>query len=202
MIGPIHCPKNFGRLPVPLVIGLVSLACGLTAQHNAQAQVVVHLPQYSQFRVNSSFFVPDGGSVYQGGVGRMSMGSNSAGIPMLGNVPGLGRLGRNRGIGYSTSSTGVVTTAKIYNMREIGDGILNGTHDSYGNRIQAEPTYPFRNSDPVRTGSPSAYDERPRQFAQGRTSTAADREPGIQSMSPEQILRRAKFLKANLGRNR
>lgn len=176
------------------LLAAVLLAFGIMGSQPLRAQVVVFLPEYSQFRVNSSFFVPDGGSVYQGGVGRSAMGATSSGVPFLGNVPGLGRLGRNRGIGYSTGTTGVVTTARVFNMREIGDGLLNGTHDRYGNLIRTPA-----NSQ----GAPPSNSIVPGVPSTGTASRSANRSPGgSKSWSPDMIERRARFLKANLGRNR
>lgn len=164
-------------------------------QASADAQVVVFLPEYSQFRVNSSFFVPDGGSLYQGGIGRMGQGYNSSGIPMLGNVPGVGRLGRNQGIGYTTQSTGVITTARSYSLREIGDGILNGTHDRYGNRI-ATP-YPARPNDPMSFADPADQ-------ATAFPASSTGRSPATgrsRFTTQAEIQNRATFLKSHLGRN-
>lgn len=173
---------------------LCLLAYGWLGIQPANAQVVVFLPEYSQFRVNSSFFVPDGGSLYQGGIGRSAMGASSSGVPGLGNIPGLGRLGRNRGIGYSTGTSGVVTTARVFNMREIGEGLLKGTHDRYGNLIRPPATIDGSTAaSSFSSGSPST----------GSAWDARKNRPGeYGSWSSEMIERRARFLKANLGRNR
>lgn len=201
-----------GRVCLWSLLGTWLLSCQLPSA-NSQ---VVFLPEYSQFRMNSSFFVPDGGSLYGGGVSRFSQGSRSQGVPGLSNVPGLGRLGSNRSTWGSAGGTGVTTQATIYNMREIGDGILAGTHDRDGNLISppawdAEPSDTrsgfqngpsfrngpgFRNGPSYRNGN-ALGGRRAESIRGGEGSTNT----GGRERSAEEIQRKANFMKQHLGRN-
>ena len=174
------------------ITGCMVFLIAILPSRSSEGQVGVYLPQYSQFSVQSSFFIPDGGSLYQGGTGRMGMGYNAAGMPFLGNVPGVGRLGRNRGIGYSSNATSVVTSVQSYSLREIGDGLLAGTHDRYGNVI-----VPYRNQD--QEPAPSLNNTSPASTLSVYPSSS---NRPANNRSPEEIRQRARFLKANLGRNR
>jgi hypothetical protein len=89
----------------------------------AMAQTV-QLPTRHVFGGSTSVWVPDGGSTYLGGVGRSAYGSTSRGTPLLGGVPLVDRLFRNRAIGSSQSATGVAVHATIIDLQEADQAVL------------------------------------------------------------------------------
>ncbi|MEZ6110141.1 MAG: hypothetical protein R3C99_03880 [Pirellulaceae bacterium] len=99
-----------------VTIGAIALLAFLGA-HEAWGQAV-QLPTYSQFGVQTSALVPDGGAAYLGGVRRSAIGSVSRGLP------GGGPLFKNRAIGRSDSATGVSVHATIIDLRELDEAVL------------------------------------------------------------------------------
>jgi type II secretory pathway component GspD/PulD (secretin) len=89
----------------------------------ANAQTV-QLPTITGFNVQTTVIVPDGGTMLLGSVNRSSMGSTSRGVPLLSNIPGAGRLFRNRGIGQETSSGTATVSAQIISLRELEPAVL------------------------------------------------------------------------------
>lgn len=89
----------------------------------ATAQTV-QLPTRHVFGGSTSVWVPDGGSTYLGGVGRSAYGSTSRGTPLLGGVPLVDRLFRNRAIGSSQSASGVAVHATIIDLQEADQAVL------------------------------------------------------------------------------
>ena len=90
----------------------------------ATAQVTVQLPSVSVFDVRTVVSVPDGGTVYLGGVSRTGYGSISRGVPLLSNIPGAGRLFKNRAIGRETSNSGMSISAKILSLQEMEEDLM------------------------------------------------------------------------------
>ena len=84
----------------------------------------VQLPTIDVFNVQTTVMVPDGGTMMLGSIGRSSMGETSRGVPLLGNIPGAGRLFRNRAAGSETSAGNATVSAKIISMRELEPEIL------------------------------------------------------------------------------
>ncbi|GEM_PF-2444591 len=187
-----------------IIVFVLALVVWCRSQSMVAGQVVVFLPEYSQFRVNSSFFVPDGGSLYQGGVSRFSQGATNRGVPGLSNIPGAGRLFGNRSIGGSTSSFGVVTTARLHSMRDIGEGILAGTHDQYGNLIPAPRINQSFSRDIGSSNSVGQSNAVPTNSSfegAGQGGRSSNRRVTVGQSSADDLQRRAQFLKKNLGRN-
>ena len=83
----------------------------------------IQLPTFSFFTVSTTVSVPDSGGAFLGGVRRSRSGMTSQGVPVLGKVPGLSRLFRNKGIGSSHSSSGASVTATIIDHAEM-DALL------------------------------------------------------------------------------
>ena len=101
----------------------------------AAAAQTVQLPTIDVFTIQTSVMVPDGGTMLLGTIGRSSMGETMRGVPLLGNIPGAGRLFRNRGIGQETSAGTATVSAQILSMREMEEGVL-----AEGNRrLQSAP---------------------------------------------------------------
>ena len=80
---------------------------------------VVQLPTFTQFHVTTTVSVPDSGGAYLGGIKRLREGSTTRGVPGLGQVPMLGRLFKNRGIGREAGSSGVSVHAQILDREEL-----------------------------------------------------------------------------------
>lgn len=101
----------------------------------AQSQTV-QLPTIIVFNVQTTVIIPDGGTMLLGSVGRSAMGETSRGVPLLSNVPGAGRLFRNRVTGQETSARNATATAQIISLREMEPEIL-----AEGNRRLAESNH-------------------------------------------------------------
>ena len=84
----------------------------------------VQLPTFDIFGVNTTVSVPDRGSALLGGVTRSSSGVDSRGVPMLGRIPGVGRLFRNQAIGREDSSGQAHVTARIIDLHEMDEAVL------------------------------------------------------------------------------
>jgi type II secretory pathway component GspD/PulD (secretin) len=109
------------------LILVLAIFIGLAIQQASDAQVpstTVQLPTIVAFNVQTTVIIPDGGTMMLGSVGRSSMGSTERGVPLLSNIPGAGRLFRNRGIGQETSARTATATAQIISMKELEPAIL------------------------------------------------------------------------------
>lgn len=84
----------------------------------------VQLPTFRYSTVNTTVSVPDRGAVHLGGVNRAATASTSRGVPLLGKVPGLGPLTRNRGISRTTSATSMSVHATIIDHAELDRQVL------------------------------------------------------------------------------
>ncbi len=91
---------------------------------HALTQNVVQLPTFHFTTVDTTVSVPDGGSAYLGGILSASSGINSSGVPILGKLPGLGRLFGNRAIGRDVSANSMRVHATIIDLNEMDDMIL------------------------------------------------------------------------------
>lgn len=78
----------------------------------------VQLPTFNVTTVNTTVSVPDRGAVMLGGIDRSRSGSVSRGVPLLGKIPGVSPLFKNRGIGSETSSSRIWATARIISLEE------------------------------------------------------------------------------------
>ena len=114
-----------------LATGVWLAAVGATAQ-------TVQLPTFSSASVGTTVVVPDRGAAYLGGVNSAAEGRSEFGVPILGNVPYLGRLGRNVGIGQDTRASSMWVTATIHDFDAMDQALLNtpspdGFTSTYGN---------------------------------------------------------------------
>ncbi len=99
-----------------LMLAVVSASVAVSA--SAQAQTVF-LPSFQNFSYRGSVSVPDGGRIRLGGVNSSREQAQSAGVPGLGNVPGLGRAFGNRSISRGTEASNLSATAKVLVMSEL-----------------------------------------------------------------------------------
>ncbi|MED5286366.1 MAG: hypothetical protein VYC71_10295, partial [Planctomycetota bacterium] len=79
-------------------MGALLLVTFLT--HKAPGQVI-QLPTYRTFGIGTTVLVPDRGTVELGRVTRGQIGAISRGVPVLGRIPGLGPVFRQRSVGAS-----------------------------------------------------------------------------------------------------
>jgi type II secretory pathway component GspD/PulD (secretin) len=106
-----------------LAISTAVLIGGLFVAENLVGQTV-QLPTVTVFDIQTTVMVPDGGTMLLGSIGRSALGETMRGVPLLGNVPGAGRLFRNRGIGSETSARTATASAQIISMQELEPQIL------------------------------------------------------------------------------
>jgi hypothetical protein len=99
------------------IVTVAVVAVALVSSSVALGQSV-QLPTFDMFTVNTTVSVPDGGTTLLGGVNRYAAGRDSAGVPMLGKVPFVGRPFGSRGIGTSASASNVTATARIIILEE------------------------------------------------------------------------------------
>ena len=100
----------------------------LFASTSAIAQnprITLQLPTFNFTTVDTTVNVPDGGSALLGGIDRVQEGSNELGVPILGQVPFLNRLFKNRGIGRDVSSSRFRAHAKILILEELEQEVMN-----------------------------------------------------------------------------
>src|ERR1700752_3678368 len=83
---------------------VVSFLWGGTFLAEKASSQTVQLPTVHSFTVQTTVMVPDGGTMLLGSIGRSAMGETLRGVPLLGNIPGAGRLFKNRAIGQETSA--------------------------------------------------------------------------------------------------
>ena len=93
----------------------------------SSAQVTVQLPTFHVTGVSTTVLVPDGGSVYLGGVTDSSIGASSYGSPFGGNLPGLRRNLATRSFGRSTSTSNFWASATIIDHAELDRAVLAET---------------------------------------------------------------------------
>ncbi len=94
------------------------------ALNSAVFAQTVQLPTVQIFSIGTTVVVPDRGSAFLGGVDRVSMGSDTFGVPGFSKIPGAGRLFTNQGIGKSVSSSSAWASATIIDHTEIDRAIL------------------------------------------------------------------------------
>ena len=114
--------KSSGILSFSTLICL-AIWLGPAATPSAEGQTVL-LPTFRTFTINGSVRVPDGGSMFLGGVKSHAEGSVSRGLPILGNVPGAGRLFKNRAIGRESGASNSRVHAQIIIMEELEQEVL------------------------------------------------------------------------------
>lgn len=84
----------------------------------------IQLPTFHYFTVATTVVVPDRGGMLVGGVDRASYGSSTFGVPGLGDVPGAGRLFKNRGIGSEIRTSRLFAGATIMDLDELDRAVL------------------------------------------------------------------------------
>lgn len=113
-------------------LGTLLIAASLSAQLAQQQPVVVQQPVFEFFTTNTTVTVPDGGQALLGGVDSARFGSTSRGVPMLGKLPGVGRLFNNRAIGSEVNASRNSVRARIIDLREMDEAILGSGASSSG----------------------------------------------------------------------
>jgi len=88
-------------------------------------QITLQLPTFNFTTVGTTVNVPDGGSAMLGGIDRVREGSNEVGMPILGQVPYLNRLFKNRAIGRDVSSSRFRAHAKILILEELEQEVMD-----------------------------------------------------------------------------
>ena len=116
---------NLLRLSPIAVLGPLLIATSLGAQ-------TVQQPVFEFFSTNTTVTVPDGGAALLGGVDSARFGSTSRGVPVLGKLPGVGRLFNNRAIGSEMNSSRNYVRARIIDLREMDEAILGSGASTSG----------------------------------------------------------------------
>jgi len=102
---------------------LVAISVTLSIAGIAQSQVV-QLPTFRRFTVNTTVSVPDRGTAQLGGVTTARSGSTTNSVPILGRLPGLNRVFRNRGFGSESSVSRSFVKATIIDLEEMDQAVL------------------------------------------------------------------------------
>jgi len=109
------------------------VSCAITWQaQTGFAQGAVQLPEFNFSTVNTTVTAPDGGTVLLGSINRVAEGSTDRGVPLLGKVPGLNRLFKNRGIGREVGARNFTVNPRIIileeeEQRQVGRPSSSGT---------------------------------------------------------------------------
>ncbi len=98
-------------------LGLIVVLSAIGAADEPAASTV-QLPTFAFTTVGTTISAPDGGSAYLGGIKRLSEGSVTRGVPILGKVPMLNRFFKNRGIGRSVSAQNFHVSPRIIILEE------------------------------------------------------------------------------------
>lgn len=99
-----------------------AITCSL-APSSGGAQTV-QLPTYRVFSTNSSVLVPDRGAAYLGGNTSVRSGASNLGLPILGQLPLVGRPFRNRAFGRDVTGRHSWVTAQIIDHRQWDAAVL------------------------------------------------------------------------------
>jgi len=164
-----------------LSLPLLSLVAGLA--HGQLPGTSVQLPTYSFFNTNSTVLVPDGGSVFLGGIGRASSGRNEFGSPLLPL--------RNVGIGGQRGASNVHVSVTIHDFAAMDEYLLGqaaGRQDisaaALKTTFQVETAGIGRAYESSRASNPGTWEVVP-----SRSSLAPQ---GLASSVAEERLRRAR----------
>jgi len=114
------------RSGASMALGAIAIMSALTTlpARQADAQITLQLPQVAVFNVQTVVSAPDGGSAFLGGIGRSSTGAITRGVPGLSNIPGAGRLFRNRAIGRETSNSSARAHVQIFSLQEMEKEVM------------------------------------------------------------------------------
>ncbi len=97
----------------------------LTSGMSGFGQTVVQQPVFQSFSTDTTVTVPDGGQALLGGIDSARYGSTSRGTPILGKLPGVGRLFSNRASGSEFNSSRNYVRTRIIDLNEWDQAILN-----------------------------------------------------------------------------
>jgi hypothetical protein len=111
--------RQWLRLEIqPTVAKVVALRNFSTTLGGNTAPVEFQLPELEVQSVNTSAFLPDGGSLLLGGLSRIRNIERRAEVPWIGQIPVLGFLFKSEGFNDERSSLMVLVKATITNIRE------------------------------------------------------------------------------------
>lgn len=111
--------RKWLRLEIqPTVARIVSLRAFSTTLGGNTAPVEFQLPELEVQSVNTSAFLPDGGSLMLGGLSRIRNIERRAEVPWLGKIPLLGFLFKSEGYNDERDSLMILVTARITDVRE------------------------------------------------------------------------------------
>ncbi|QDV08241.1 Type IV pilus biogenesis and competence protein PilQ precursor [Planctomycetes bacterium Poly30] len=111
--------RKWLRLEIqPTVARIVSLRAFSTTLGGNTAPVEFQLPELQVQSVNTSAFLPDGGSLMLGGLSRIRNIERRAEVPWLGKIPLLGFLFKTEGYNDERDSLMILVTARITDVRE------------------------------------------------------------------------------------
>ena len=104
------------------IFGFAVQADSLNAQQRLRS--TVQLPTFRVFGVNTTVWVPVGGQTHLGSVKRYASGSTSRGVPIVGNIPGAGRLFNNRAIGSESSIASSSVQVQVHDFDAMDKALL------------------------------------------------------------------------------
>lgn len=108
-----------------LLIGLAAFPAVAQRRYPAApAGTTLQLPTFAFTSATTTVSVPDQGEVFLGGIKRSALQSSSRGVPVLGKLPGPGRLFRNRGISREQGALNMSVRAQIIDLNELDEQIL------------------------------------------------------------------------------
>lgn len=111
-----------------MAFGLVCLFYAVFPNNSVHAQQPlrssVQLPTFRVFGVNTTVWVPVGGRTHLGSIKRYASGSTSRGVPIVGNIPGAGRLFNNRVIGSESSASTSSVQVQVHDLDAMDKALL------------------------------------------------------------------------------
>ncbi|MDX1961547.1 MAG: hypothetical protein SFX18_00250 [Pirellulales bacterium] len=110
------------------------LLCCWTIPCSAQT---VQLPTFRFFGVSTTVEVPDGGSASLGGNTSSFLGSQTNGVPLLGNNPGLSPLARQRAITQGGTASQISVTAQIHDQEALDTALLGMPVEEFRRQVAA-----------------------------------------------------------------
>ena len=111
--------RKWLRLEIqPTVARIVSIRNFSTTLGGNTAPVEFQLPELEVQSVNTSAFLPDGGSLMLGGLSRIRNVERRAEVPWLGKIPIVGFLFKTEGYNDERDSLMILVTARITDVRE------------------------------------------------------------------------------------
>lgn len=154
----LHSKKTLGLI---CLLSFAVQANSLKAQQRLRS--TVQLPTFRVFGVNTTVWVPVGGQTHLGSVKRYASGSTSRGVPILGNIPGAGRLFNNRAIGSESSIASSSVQVQVHDFDAMDKALLAEARkpkNKYGRDEPAETakkTVPIKNETYVRESATQRF---------------------------------------------